>query len=181
MQLKSEQYEEIKQVVIETYQEYDVKCIPINAFELAIKMGLKLIAYSSLSEEKKKAAKMISADGYSVELSNGTWIIYYNDEGNNYERMNRTIMHEIGHYSLGHNHEGVLEEIEANFFAKYALAPPPLVHKLPIINVKTIKYAFDISWEAAKYAYKYYNDWLKYGEIDYTPYEIELLELFKVA
>ena len=109
MQLKSEQYEEIKQVVIETYQEYDVKCIPINAFELAIKMGLKLIAYSSLSEEKKKAAKMISADGYSVELSNGTWIIYYNDEGNNYERMNRTIMHEIGHYSLGHNHEGVLE------------------------------------------------------------------------
>ena len=47
--------------------------------------------------------------------------------------------------------------------------------------MKGLKYAFDISWEAAKYAYKYYNDWLKYGEIDYTPYEIELLELFKAA
>ena len=90
-------------------------------------------------------------------------------------------MHEIGHYSLGHNHEGELEEMEANFFAKYALAPPPLVHKLSNVNVKTIKYAFDISWEAAKYACKYYKSWRKHGEKDYTSYEIELLELFKVA
>lgn len=181
MQLKNEQYEEIKQVVIDTYREYDVRCIPISAFELAVKMGLKMIAYSTLSEEKREAARKISTDGYSAEKFDGIWEIYYNDEGNNYERINRTIMHEIGHYSLGHNHEGELEEMEANFFAKYALAPPPLVHKLSNVNVKTIKYAFDISWEAAKYACKYYKSWRKHGEKDYTSYEIELLELFKVA
>lgn len=181
MQLKNEQYEEIKQVVIDTYREYDVRCIPISAFELAVKMGLKVIPYSTLSEEKRKVARKISTDGYSVEKRDGSWEIYYNDEGNNYERINRTIMHEIGHFSLGHNHEGELEEMEANFFAKYALAPPPLVHKLLYVDIKSIKYAFDISWEAAKYAYKYYKIWLKRGEKNYTSYEIELLELFKAA
>ena len=60
MQLKNEQYEEIKQVVIDTYREYDVRCIPISAFELAVKMGLKMIAYSTLSEEKREAARKIS-------------------------------------------------------------------------------------------------------------------------
>lgn len=181
MRLENEQYEQIKQTVIDTYLEYNVKCTPISAFELAVRMGLKLVAYSSLNEEKKAAAKMISLDGYSAEMKDGTWVIYYNDEGNNYERINRTIMHEIGHYSLGHIEEGEEEEMEANFFAKYALAPPPLVHKLSIITPDSIKRAFDISWQAAYYAYKYYKNWLNYGQKEYTDYEIKLLELFEVA
>ena len=80
MRLNNEQYEQIKQTVIDTYLEYNVKCIPISAFELAIKMGIKLITYSSLSEEKKSAARKISTDGYSVEMQDGIWKIYYNDE-----------------------------------------------------------------------------------------------------
>lgn len=181
MRLEKEQYEQIKQTVIDTYLEYDVKCIPISAFELAVKMGIKVVAYSSLSKTKKEAAKKISFDGFSVEQEDGTWQIYYNDEGNNYERINRTIMHEIGHYSLGHVKEGTEEEMEANFFAKYALAPPPLVHTLPAITVKAIKKAFNISWQAARYAYRYYQTWLNYGQEEYTDYERKLLQLFKVA
>lgn len=181
MRLENEQYEQIKQTVIDTYLEYNVKCTPISAFELAIKMGIKLVAYSSLNAEKKEAARKISLDGYSVEMKDGTWLIFYNDEGNNYERINRTIMHEIGHYSLGHIDGGEEEEMEANFFAKYALAPPPLVHNLSVITVHSIKKAFDISWQAANYAYKYYNNWLNHGRNEYTDYEIKLLELFEVA
>lgn len=181
MRLKNEQYEQIKQTVIDTYIEYNVKCTPISAFELAIKMGIKLVAYSSLNWKKKEAARRISLDGYSMEMRDGTWVIYYNDEGNSYERINRTIMHEIGHYSLGHINGGEEEEMEANFFAKYALAPPPLVHKLQIITPDSIRKAFDISWKAAYYAYKYYKNWLYYGEYEYTDYEIELLKLFGAA
>ena len=110
MRLKIDQYEQIKQTVIDTYQEYDIRCVPISAFELAIKMGIKLVAYSSLSKEKKEAAKRISKDGYSVDAKMSGWQIYYNDEDNNYERINRTIMHEIGHYSLGHIKDGKEEE-----------------------------------------------------------------------
>ena len=43
-------------------------------------------------------------------------------------RIRFTIMHEIGHIVLDHTEHSDLAESEANFFAKYALAPPPLVH-----------------------------------------------------
>ena len=39
MRLENEQYEEIKQTVIETFEEYSIKSIPISAFEMAIKIG----------------------------------------------------------------------------------------------------------------------------------------------
>lgn len=182
MRLEDEQYEEIKQTVIDTFSEYNVRCIPISAFELAVKMGITVIPYSSLDEEKQEAAKRVSSDGYSVETLDGRWLIYYNDECQSYGRINQTIMHEIGHFSLGHTEEGEVEESEAKFFAKYALAPPPLVHTLereisPLVIMKT----FDISYQAAGYAYKYYKSWLKCGEDEYTDYELRLLDLFEVA
>ena len=182
MRLETAQYEDIKQTVTDTYLEYGVKCIPISAFELAVKMGIRLQPYSALSKREKEAAKAFSMDGFSVERVSGEWIIFYNDEDNNYERMNRTIMHEIGHFALGHTGEaGEEEEMEANFFAKYALAPPPLVHRLPVVTRKSIKESFDISWKAAGYAMQYYEKWLLYGGYQYRDYEIKLLELFQVA
>lgn len=182
MRLDDEQYEEIKKVVTETFLEYDIKSIPISAFEMAIKMGMKLVPYSALNEKKQEAAFKISEDGYSVESSDNEWIIYYNDFCNSYGRINHTIMHEIGHYALGHINEGEIEETEAKFFAKYALAPPPLVHNIGgIINAESIMEVFDISYQAARYAYQYYQSWLRFGGRDYTEYELKMLELFKIA
>lgn len=181
MRLEKEQYEEIKQTVIDTFSEFDIQCIPISAFELATKMGLTIVPYSSLEMDKREAAIRISKDGFSFEPMPGKWLIYYNDEMGNYERVNRTIMHEIGHYALGHTKTGSIEEAEANFFAKYALTPPPLVHTLGVvINVTSIKRAFRVSHRAASYAYKYYKRWLN-ADDEYTDYELQLLQLFKVA
>lgn len=182
MRLENEQYEEIKQIVIETFLEYDIRCVPINAFEMALKMEIKIIPYSALSEEKKNAAEKVSEDGFSID-NHGTWTIYYNDNCSNYRRINHTIMHEIGHYALGHIKEGEEEETEAKFFAKYALAPPPLIHNCikGCICPETIRDVFDISYEAAYYAYDYYKKWLQYGERYYTDYEENMLNLFRVA
>ncbi len=180
MRLENKQYEEIKQTVIDIFEEYDVKSIPISAFEIAVKMGLRVIPYSSLSKKRKLAAKKISLDGFSIELQSGEWLIHYNDNCN-YGRINHTIMHEIGHYSLGHLKGGDIEEAEAKFFAKYALAPPPLIHSLEHISPKSIKKVFDISYQASCYAYNYYQAWLNCGQHSYTDYEIKLLELFKTA
>lgn len=184
MRLTDEQYEEIKQTVMETFQEYDIKCIPINAFEMAIKMGISVIPYSALSDEKQEVARRISIDGYSVETSDYEWIIYYNDSCKSYGRINQTIMHEIGHFVLGHTEECDQEEAEAEakFFAKYALAPPPLIHNLKLeITVQSIMEVFDLSYQAANNAYGYYKMWLQYGECDYTEYELKILRLFEAA
>ena len=44
MKLTDEKYEEIKEEVIHLFKLYDVNCIPISGFELAIKMGIILIS-----------------------------------------------------------------------------------------------------------------------------------------
>ena len=183
MRLENEQYEEIKRTVIETFAEYDIKSIPISAFEMAFKMGITVVPYSSLGEEGSKLAMRFSADGYSYENGN-KWTIYYNDACENYGRINHTIMHEIGHFAMGHTDDGDEDEkeAEAKFFAKYALAPPPLIHNMAgPINAETIMNTFDISYQAARIAYKYYKNWLKYGEQNYTDYEEKILKLFEGA
>lgn len=184
MKLENEQYEEIKRTVIDTFLEYGVRSILISAFEMATKMGLSVMPYSALNEPQRKVALKISRDGFSVEVDSRTWIIYYNDSCKNYGRINHTIMHEIGHYAMGHTEKGEEEEkeTEAKFFAKYALAPPPLIHQLRMpIDANIIMKCFDISYEAACYAYKYYIRWLKFGGDEYTDYELKMLDLFNVA
>lgn len=182
MRLSDEQYEEIKRTVTDTFEEYDIKGIPISAFEMATKMGITVVPYSSLNEEKQRVSFMISSDGYSIENGNNDWTIYYNDKCKSYGRINQTIMHEIGHYSMGHIGDGEEEEAEAKFFAKYALAPPPLIHNLDRpITIEKISQTFDISHQAAWIAYQCYQKWLTYGEYDYTDYEERLLRLFNIA
>ena len=165
--LDDEEYEEIKNEVIHLITYYNIKCMPISAFELATKMGIKLIPYSSLTEEIKQLFLKISSDGFSyINYKRMQEAIYYNDEIP-YERMNMTILHEIGHIALGHKINFSCNDIEyekaeigAKFFAKYAFAPPPLVHKIKPKCPEEIMKVFDTSYEAACYAFNYYKKWL---------------------
>ncbi len=178
--LTDEEYEFIKGEVIHLFEYYKIKCIPVSGFEIAIKMGIKLVPYSSLSRKKYREALKTSSDGFYVE-ENGVEYIYYNDIGKSYERQNMTILHEIGHCVLDHTGHSRHEEDEANFFAKYAIAPPVLVEKIGAESPEDIYEFFDISYEAAIYAYDYYLSWQRrHNRIGrYTEYEIKLLALYQ--
>jgi len=90
-------------------------------------------------------------------------------------------MHEVGHYVLGHIEEGEIEEAEAKFFAKYALASPPLIHNMKKEQTtENVMEAFDIGYMAACYALQYYRKWMKYGEREYVSYEIQILEQLEI-
>lgn len=180
IQLSNQRYEEIKRIVVRMFVEYGVSCVPINGFEIAYKMGVKVIPYSAFSPDKRWLLIKKSEDGFSVERTNGQWFIFYNDE-KDYGRMNHTIMHEIGHIVLDHSEDSELAEKEVNFFAKYALTPPVLIHKLKLDNPESISQTFEVSYEAACYAYSYYQKWLKFGGRDYTAYGCQLLRLFGQA
>ena len=157
---------------------YDVSCVPVNGFELATKMGIKVIPYSAIPESKRWLLLKKSEDGFSVEKNIGEWYIYYNDK-KDYGRINNTIMHEVGHVVLDHSEDSELAEKEVRFFAKYALVPPVLVQKLNLDNPRDIEDIFAVSFEAACYAYSYYRKWLQYGSSEYTKYELTLLKLFR--
>ena len=96
--LSDERYEFIKEEVVHLFEHYGVNCIPINGFELAYKLGIRLISYSTLLKTKRKAAMRISEDGFFLETVDEERI-YYNDAkaDENFARMNMTILHEIAH------------------------------------------------------------------------------------
>lgn len=176
IKLSSERCEEIKKEVVNMFEKYNVNCVPINGFEIANKMGVKVIPYSTNSEYKRQLCLKESEDGFSVLYKN-QWYIFYNDE-KIFGRINNTMLHEIGHIVLGHTEDSQLAEKEVNFFAKYALVPPVLVHKLQISTVEEIAKVFNVSNEAAYYALNYYKKWYIYGGKLYKPYEQQILTLF---
>ena len=178
--LTDEEYEFIKGEVIHIFEKYNIRCIPFSGFEIASKMKITLIAYTGLSKRKLKKALEVSEDGFFIE-TNGREFIYYNDIDRCYERQNWTILHEIGHIVLDHMGHSEHEEDEADFFAKYAIAPPVLVHKIGAECPEDIYNVFDISYEAAGYAYEYYCSWKsRYKRLNrLTAYEEKLLALYK--
>jgi hypothetical protein len=183
MKLANSTYEHIKEEVVALFEELDIRCIPISGFEIAHKMGLKLIPYSALSEEDQERARMIDPDGFFTDYG-GRETIMYNDNVK-YARANMTILHEIGHCVLGHTNEMDQEvaEAEARFFAKYAAAPPPLVHMIKPRSEHDIVQIFNISKQASVHAYDYYKKWLKekQRETRLKRYEINLLTRFQEA
>ncbi len=183
MRLDNATYELIKQEVVHLFETYNVSCIPISGFELAYKMGIRLIPYSALPFEASN--KLIEASKDSLFLETiGQEIIYFNDAMMeiNYARANMSILHEIGHDVLGHTglpENDEVEEAEAGFFAKYAAAPPPLVHRIQPHSAEEIELHFRLSHEAACNAYQYYQTWLYYGSPELLDYEEKLLVLFE--
>lgn len=179
IKLSNSRCEEIKRIITNIFVKYEVSGVPINGFEIAYKMGVKIIPYSTFSQKNKQLLIKKSEDGFSLELTNRQWYIYYNDS-KDFGRINNTIMHEIGHIVLDHTEDSELAEKEVKFFAKYALAPPVLIHKMKLNNANDIAKVFEISYEAACYAYNYYCKWLNICKFkgNYTDYEVKILSLF---
>lgn len=180
MRLLSRRYDEIKTTVATLYERHQIKQYPIDAFSLCKKMGIILVPYTSLTLEKRTRAYSASADGFFAEYEvNGTnsQMIFYNDEMIP-ERIRFTILHEIGHIVLKHMEYSNVAEAEANFFAKYAIAPPPIVNLFNPEDPFDIMENFGLSFECAWYAMKYYLKWHKYHINDEPDYEIIIVNLY---
>lgn len=187
MYLPSRRYEEIKYIVINMFKRHDIRNIPIDCFEIAMKMGIILKPYSSLTVDGLAAALAKSNDGFCLlrregigEFTYYQWYIFYNDSLSP-KRIRFTLMHELGHIVIDHTEESDLAEAEANFFAKYALAPPPLVNKVLPEDYIELGDAFDLSNQCARFAFDYYEKWLDNGVDYYRPEELDLIEQFELG
>lgn len=177
IKISNQRYEEIKRIAVAMFIKYGISCIPIDGFEIAHRMGIQVIPYYTIAASKRWFLLKKSEDGFSVEKTNGQWYIFYNSDKDR-GRVKNTIMHEIGHIVLNHTEDSELAEKEVNFFAKYALAPPVLIHKFKLNDPESIAQMFAISHEAACYAYNYYHKWQRHYYGCYTDYERQLLCLF---
>jgi hypothetical protein len=182
--------DEIKQEVLFLYEECEVHTYPIDCFAIATKLYYVLRPYSSLDCDEYARALRTDPDGYSkVEVNPATgmnqYVIYYNDNAL-LGRMRWTILHEIGHIYLGHHDHpdeslSEIEEAEAEFFAKYAIANPPLICISHCQGPEDIEATFETSHTAAVFLFDYFKKWLYYGPQDYLPFERQIIELFQAA
>ena len=166
MYLSDSQYENIKENVVDMYEECGLTTYPIDCMEIARRLNYRLVPYSKLKGKKLVTAMNISMDGFHMLVEDKVsgmfmWVIFYNDEN--------------------HTQESELAEAEANFFAKYSIAPPPLIHYAQCDDYIDVAVKFDLSIQAAYYSMCYYHKWLQYGPADYEPVEIRMLELFGLA
>jgi Zn-dependent peptidase ImmA (M78 family) len=173
MKLSDERYEEIKNIVADIFVKLNISHTPINGFEIARKLNIHVIPYSSCKSPKKLIE--INEDGICIEDKTGVLYIFYNDN-KSIERINWTILHEIGHIVLGHSEHCSLAEAEADFFAKFAIAPPVIIAHYNPSTIKEMQTIFCISREAAFNSLIYYHKWLKIPNL--KPYDIKLLVLF---
>jgi hypothetical protein len=191
VRLRNERYEEIKADIIDMYEECEVHVFPLDAFEIADKLRYNVFPYSQLPLEKRAECRNLSKDGCSeLDLNPATGMyeynIFYNDAvGTLDSRIQFTIMHEIGHIRLGHLDDDSDKpedemESEANFYAAYGIAPPPMIDFFDCESPEDISECFHISAEMSGYAYQRYRQWLRCG-VYYKDYEIHMINLFNVA
>ena len=180
-------YDEIKREVLYMFEETETDKYPIDCFEIARRLHYILRPYSSLDMDNHLKATETSEEGFSqVEQDPITgmnrYVIYYNDIGHGIRNIRWTIFHEIGHCFLGHHDnppgKEALEEDEANFFAKYAMCPPPLLHRTQCHCPQDVYDKFEASGKFSEYAYEYFQTWLYRGPREYQPFEIKMLKLF---
>ena len=187
--LSEKRYEEIKELIVEMYEETETDICPIDCFEVARRLHYAIHAYSTLTERKRREALDFDPDGYSKVEENPVtgmfeYVIYYNDiTVFNQGRIRMTIFHEIGHCYLGHHDNqddsnSAIEEAEAKFFAKYAIAPPPLINAKNCEDMWDIQNNFNTSDNASYNIFDYFQKWLQYGPRNYMDYELQLLHLF---
>lgn len=160
-------YEEIKQKAAMIFERFNSRKIPVDVFALADFLGITVIKYSQLTENEKDILERNgisrNSDGfYALARKNGVDrpYIYYNDSKTP-GRIRFTLLHEIGHYVLGHKQHSDLAEAMANFFAKYMIAPPVLVACTKPSDYVDIMNAFEASAECAMHSFNYYIKWLR--------------------
>lgn len=141
--------------IIEIFQKYKIKSFPIDCEYLVKEMGCKIYRYSELSEEKRNSCLLVSDE--SMKIRNR---IYYNDKIMSEGRARFSIIHELGHIVLEHGeYRNEALEAEANYFASHILAPRMAIHYAGCENHIHVAKQFNLSYEAAQYAFDDYRRW----------------------
>lgn len=186
MRLPSERYEEIKKIICEFLADYDVYKLPVDVFELAEKMKIKIVRASEmLKKHPKKVDEYLiyalppSYLFYSNEIQK--IIIYLDDVGTKIKRQRFSIAHEIMHIILGHTEQNSKNEAEANFGATYLLAPTSLALVVGAYNLlidpNIVVDVFDVSYPEAQIISRYFENRIKCNA-EVKDYEEELNNRF---
>ena len=147
----------IKRMTLKVFDFCNIKSFPINCFFIIREYGLEARSYSSLDDELKSYCLLYSDDAFKYKN-----LICYNDLKPS-GRIRFSLMHELAHVLLEHQGDHTpTQEREANFFASNILAPRMAIHYARCKNQNDVAKIFDITNEAAQYAFEDYRRWYRW-------------------
>ena len=175
-------FHELKQSVVNTFQKLGYIKLPIDPSELLEAHGIQSLAYqvaydSNSVNSLPKLCKYPSGISFIITENEHTTRFIACNLQEPPGRVRFTKLHELGHVIRGHLQDSETAEIEANFFARYAIAPPVLVEKLGLTTVEEIAQRFGTSMECASYVFKQYTNWLRHQQDD-KEIDDSILELY---
>lgn len=147
----------IKQKVLEVYKECDIHSFPVDCFSLLEHYKFRLISYQQIREENSELYLAIS--NYSKDAITFRTTIYYNSL-NTDRRIRFSLMHELGHFILGHTSTTAEFEDEADVFASNILAPRVAIKRLNCETADDIHDIFKLSYSASNRALQDYKRWI---------------------
>lgn len=148
--------EHIHRKIFDIYQECDIHEFPLDCFSVLEHYGLRIITYQEVKIEKPDLFRAIS--NYSKDAFRFRMTVYYNAL-NNIGRIRFSLMHELGHFILGHTKESEINENEADYFASCILAPRVAIKRLNCMTSDDIHKTFGLSYAAANRTLLDYKDW----------------------
>lgn len=173
-------YLKINYLILNIYKEHKIKSFPIDCFDLLELYGFTCKSYSSQPNKKRAKCFLVSNDAFTIKNT-----VFYNDEMLN-GRIRFTLMHELGHYILGHEEPLTIQhEKQADLFASHILAPRMAIHYAQCKNLNDVSKVFGMTFEASDYAFQDYRRWHrrvtyhKMSEIDKAMYQHFYDEEFK--
>ena len=148
MAVTKKDYETMDKLAIDIYLDYGLTTFPIDINDLARKMGVKLIKYSSFDDKQRELLLKKSIDGFFIDSSNGP-LIFYNDRIEYQGKINLTIAHELKHYICKDENEDEDSEKLADHFGRFLLCPTPYLIYSGIEDIYEIMDMFGLTYSAA--------------------------------
>lgn len=153
-------YQLISDKILEIYIECNIREFPIDCIRILRHYNFRLLTYNEIlksNPELHEMAKEFTADAFQYKQ-----IICYNNstiEG----RIRFSLMHELGHYILGHKETSKENEIEADYFASSVLAPRIAIWRIWHPTAEEIHRRFGLSYAASNRALNNFNRRKIYG------------------
>ena len=139
-------YNFIAEKTLAVYMACEVRSFPIDCFKILRHYNFRIYTYAQLLASNRRLYEMCKK--YSDDAFRYQDVICYNQQAHN-KRIRFSLMHELGHYILGHKEESIENEQEADYFASYILAPRIAIIRTGCRTADDIHDQFEVSYAAA--------------------------------
>lgn len=176
-------YQELKWSVVDAFRQLGYIRLPVEPSELLEAHGIQTLAYqiaydpSTSLDDLMMLCKCPSGISFTIAANGRDFRFIGCNLQESPGRVRFTKLHEAGHLLRGHLQDSELAEIEANFWAKYAIAPPVLIEELGLTTAEEISQRFGTSLECASNILNQHANWLRHRHDD-EAIDASILELY---